>query len=273
MSPPNKVMTLRQAAELVPEKGATLALGGVTLYRRPMAFSLALAARYRETGKPKALTLLSFTAGLESDLLIASDMVSRMRSCYVGLESFGLAPSFTHAAGQGNLEIVEETEASLALGMRATMAGVGFMPSTAWQGTDLLSLRPDVRSIRDPYSGETLTAFPAIHADVAVIHALAADSEGNAQIGRNWGVDRELALIADTVIVTAEEIRPELDTADIIAPSVKAVVLAPKGAWPTSCHPLYPFDGQQVLRYVEDCLTERFPGLLAAWSEKHRLSA
>jgi glutaconate CoA-transferase subunit A len=273
MNPLNKLLTLRQAAELVPDQGATLAMGGVTLYRRPMAFALALAARHREAGHPEALTLLSFTAGLESDLLIGAGMVARMRSCYVGLESFGLAPSFTQAAGQGILEIFEETEASLAFGIRATLAGVGFMPSTAWQGTDLPRLRPDVLSIDDPYSGERLTAFPAIHVDVAVIHALRADPEGNAQIGGNWGVDRELALIADTVIVTAEEILPDLETADIIAPSVTAVVPSPGGAWPTSCHPLYPLDGEQILRYTEDCLTDRLPGLLAVWSERHGLPA
>jgi glutaconate CoA-transferase subunit A len=161
-----------------------------------------------------------------------------------------MAPLFSYCANRGELEILEETEASLALGLRAQLAGIGFMPGRAWLGTDLPALRPDVATITDPYTGETLMAFPAIKPDVAVIHALRSDCEGNAQIGGNRGVDEELALAAGTVILTAEEIVPELDRADIVAPFVTAVVHAPLGAKPTSCHPLYPVDGNALLEYT-----------------------
>jgi len=199
-------------------------------------------------------------------------MVERVRSCYFGLEAFGLAPHFTAAAGQGHIEIMEETEASLACGLRATLAGVGFMPSLAWLGTDLPRLRPDVRTVVDPYSGEELTAFPALHVDVAVIHALEADEDGNALIGGNWGVDRELALAADRVIITAEAITARLARADIPGPAVDLVVAAPQGAWPTSCHPLYPMDGLEVLRYTEAAGSPAYSALLADWSAHHGLA-
>jgi len=137
-----------------------------------MAFIMALYARHLRQQAPCNLTLLSFTAGLESDILVGASMVATIRTCYFGLEAFGLAPNFTAAASQGTLNIIEESEASLAFGLRASLAGVGFMPSHAWQGTDLPKLRPDVKTVMDPYSGEMLTAFPAIGCDVAVIHAL-----------------------------------------------------------------------------------------------------
>jgi glutaconate CoA-transferase, subunit A len=246
----DKRVSMDEAAALV-WSGSTLALGGMTLYRRPVAFSLALIRRFRENRFPDNLTLLCFTAGFESDLLVGSGLIQRVRSCYFGLEIFGLAPMFTYCANRGAVEVIEETEASLAYGLRAKMAGVGFMPGKAWLGTDLLQLRPDVRTIVDPYLGEELVAFPALHPDIAVIHALQADPEGNAVIGRNRGIDEELALTAGTVIVTAEEIVPELNRADIVAPLVKAVVHSPGGARPTSCHPYYPFDGEAVLSYTE----------------------
>ena len=97
---------------------------------------------------------------------------------------------FTAAANAGQLRVIEETEASLAFGIRARLAGVGFMPSTAWLGTDLLALRPDVQTVRDPYSGETLVAFPPCRCDVAVIHALVADRCGNARLNRTWALIR-----------------------------------------------------------------------------------
>ena len=246
----DKRSTFAEVVSQIPS-GGMLALGGVTNFRRPIAFVRALINHYQDTENPKDLTLLCFTAGLESDLLVGAGMVQRVRSCYFGLEIFGLAPMYTHYANQGKIEVIEESEASIALGLRASIAGIGFLPGRAWIGTDLPKLRPDVRTITDPYTDETLIAFPAIKPDVAVIHAIKADWEGNAIIGKNKGVDEELTLAADKVILTAEEIVQKLDRVDLISQFIDAVVPAPKGALPTSCHPLYELDGAALLDYIE----------------------
>jgi FkbM family methyltransferase len=178
-------------------------------------------------------------------------MVERLRTCYFGLEIFGLAPMFTYRSGRGEIEIIEETEASISLGLRAQMAGIGFMPGRAWLGTDLPRLRPDVHTVTDPYNGETLMAFPAIYPDISVIHALRADPDGNAEIGINKAIDEELTIASGMVIITAEEIVPALERATLVAPFVHAVVHVPRGAAPSSCHPLYPLDGEAILAYTE----------------------
>lgn len=261
----DKRISLAEAAELV-SSGTTIALGGLTLYRRPVAFVRALLKRHKLNGNPRDLTLLAFTAGFESDLLVGGGLIARIRSCYFGMEIFGLAPMFTYFANHGLIQIMEETEASLASGLRAQMAGIGFMPSRAWLGTDLPKLRPDVRTIYDPYNGEELMAFPAIEPDLAVIHALQADPEGNALIGNNKAVDEELALTAKQVIVTTEELVPVLDKADLVAPFIDAVVLAPGGAQPTSCHPLYPVNGEKIMAYVEKVSDpDSFSTFIADW--------
>src|SRR4030066_863884 len=247
---PNKLISMDQAVELV-HHGNMLGIGGMTLYCRPVAFSRALIKKNHLTGEPNDLTLLAFTAGYESDLLVGAGLITHVRSCYFGLEIFGLAPMFTDLANQGKIDILEETETSIAMGLRAQMASVGFMPGLGWLGTDLPRLRPDVRTIIDPYSGEELIAFPAIHPDVTVIYALTADFDGNALIGDNKGVDVELCLTSKTVIITAEELVPELTKADLVAPCVHAVVHVPKGASPTSCHPIYPLDSEAILEYTE----------------------
>jgi glutaconate CoA-transferase, subunit A len=247
---PSKQISIENAVELV-QSGNMLALGGMTLYRRPIAFVHALIKHHQRTGNPDDLTLLAFTAGYESDLLVGAGLVSQVRSCYFGLEIFGFAPMYTSMANKGEIGIIEETETSISMGLRAQMAAVGFMPGLGWLGTSLPALRPDVRTVIDPYSGEELIAFPAIHPDVAVIHALTADLDGNALIGDNKGVDIELCLASKTVIVTTEELVPALDKADLVAPCVHAVVHAPRGAAPTSCHPLYPLDTEAILAYTE----------------------
>jgi len=246
----DKRTSLEEAAALLRD-GETLALGGMTLYRRPVAFVRAL---LRRDPPPRDLTLLTFTAGYESDLLVGAGLVRRVRTCYFGLEGFGLAPMFTQAATAGDLEVVEETEASLAFGLRARLAGVGFMPGQGWLGTDLLRVRPDVRVIQDPYTGQEVVAFPAIGCDLAVVHALRADREGNIVLGGNLAVDLELALVADRTVVTAEEVVERLPgPVDLSGVAVTHVVEVPRGAWPTSCYPLYPVGGGEILRYSETC--------------------
>jgi glutaconate CoA-transferase subunit A len=247
---PEKLLSMEQAVELV-KSGNMLGIGGMTLYRRPVAFVCALIKKFRLTGEPNNLTLLAFTAGYESDLLVGAGLVTNIRSCYFGLEIFGFAPMFTNLANTGKINIIEETETSISMGLRAQMASVGFMPGLGWLGTDLPKLRPDVRTILDPYSGEELIAFPAIRPDISVIHAITADLNGNALIGDNKGIDIELCITSKTVIITAEEIVPELSKADLVAPCVHEVVLAPEGAKPTSCHPLYPLDTEGILEYAE----------------------
>jgi glutaconate CoA-transferase subunit A len=251
----NKIKTIAEAAALVAD-GDTLALGGMTMYRRPVAFARALIKRPMP---PRDLTLLAFTGGLAADMLVGAGLVRYTRTCYFGLEAFGLAPMFTDAVHTGRVTVIEESEASIANGLRATAAGVGFMPSRAWQGTDMLNARPDVHTITDPYTGRQLTAFPALHVDVVAIHVLRADAYGNAVLGGNPTIDVELAQIAPRIILTAEKVVDHLDgPVDIIGLPVSAVVEAPKGAWPTSCYPEYPLDGQAVLAYLAACRNGSF---------------
>lgn len=260
----DKRISMEEAVELI-RNGETLALGGMTLYRRPVAFVRALLHR---APRPQDLTLLTFTASFESDLLVGAGVIQRVRTCYFGLDYFGLAPMFTQAATAGDLEVVEETEASLAFGLRAQLAGVGFMPGQGWLGTDLPKVRPDIKTIQDPYTDQDLIAFPAIDCDLAVIHAPQADRDGNAVLGGNLAVDLELALVASQAVVTAEEVVERLPgPVDLSGTTVDAVVEAPRGALPSSCYPLYPVDGGQILRYSETC-PAGFDKYLAAFLEQ-----
>jgi glutaconate CoA-transferase subunit A len=253
----DRTISVEEAVALV-RPGCTLGLGGMTLYRRPVAFVRALLAH--GIGD---LTLLSLTCGFESDLLVGARRVRRVRTCYFGFEAFGLAPMFTQQATAGEVEVVEESEASLSFGLRAKLAGVGFMPSRAWLGTDLPRVRPDVKTVQDPYSDREYIAFPAIHLDVAVIHAVAADRFGNARLGGNLALDQEMAMAAGRVVVTAEEVVDRLE-GPVEMPGMRStsVVEVPRGAWPTSCYPRYPVDGEEILDYVQACTSGEFEAYL-----------
>lgn len=260
-------VSIEEAAQVVSD-GDTLALGGMTLYRRPMSFVKAL---LRRAPVPRGLTLLSFTGGMESDLLIGAGCVAQVRSAYFGLEAFGLAPMFTQAVQAQRVKVIEETEASIVMGMRAAIAGVGFMPSRAWLGTDLPALRPDVKSVVDPYTDEELIAFPAIPCDVAVIHGLAGDRQGNVLINNNLGIDMELVYLANTVLATVEEIvddlKPSAQGLIIPYPGCDMLAHVAQGAAPTSCYPLYALRGGTILKYVEACNAGGFAAFLEDFLE------
>lgn len=243
-----KLTSLEDAAASV-QSGMTLAFGGMTNYRRPAGF----AAELVRQGTSANLTLLGLTLGIESDILVAAGMVAKTRTCYFGLEYLP-APAFTDAAQRGTLDIIEETEASLALGLRAALMGVPYLPSNAWSHTDLPSLRPDVARQADG-----LYAFPSLRPDVAVIHVEKADAQGNAVVSGNRGIDREIASLAEYTIITAERIVPTEEIARegayLSAEVVDAVVELPLGAYPTSCYPEYTFDFSFLRKYLEHSFT------------------
>jgi glutaconate CoA-transferase subunit A len=130
-------------------------------------------------------------------------------------------------------------------------------------------VRPDVKSVQDPYSSREYIAFPALRADVMVIHVPVADLSGNAKAGGNLALDRELALASDQVIITAERVVDRLaGPLELAGVGVDFVVEVPYGAWPTSCYPDYPFDGDELLDYVVACTSGQFDAYLERFLDR-----
>ncbi|MEM3588045.1 MAG: CoA-transferase [Candidatus Jordarchaeaceae archaeon] len=247
----DKLMSLSEAVSLI-KNGDLLGIGGMSLYRRPMALTREIIRQ-----RIKDLGILSFIAGLPSDMLIGAKCASRIRSCYVGFEIFGLAPNYRRAAENGDLEIIEETEITIVLGLKATLLQVPHLPTRGIRCTDIMKVRKDLKEYNCPLSGEKLVAVPPIKPDVSIIHVSMADRMGNAHIDGAVWLDEDLAKASGRVIVSAEKI---VETEEIMRTSsraniphfmVDAVVRAPFGAHPTSCFPFYTYDAQHIRNYLE----------------------
>ena len=110
--------------------------------------------------------------------------------------------------------------------------------------------------MRDPYTDEELVAVPRLQPDWAVIHVPMADSRGNARILGSPFWDKLMARAARGTIITAEQIVPSEELARqpeltaIPELFVRAVVHAPRGAWPGSCYPLYEVDYPACEAYI-----------------------
>ena len=73
-------------------------------------------------------------------------------------------------------------------------------------GVDLPKVNPKIKHITCPFTGEQLAAVPSHRPDVAIIHALRADREGNVMLEGIVGVQKEAVLAAKRSIVTVEEV-------------------------------------------------------------------
>ena len=115
-----------------------------------------------------------------------------------------------------------------------------------YRGTDLPAHTATIAPITCPFTGEVLTAVPALELDVAIIHAQRADREGNVQMWGLTGVQKEAVLAAKRSLVTVEEIVDELDPRPnaVVLPKwvVSRVVEVPNGAHPSYAHDYYERD-------------------------------
>ncbi|QAA94601.1 CoA transferase subunit A [Pollutimonas thiosulfatoxidans] len=244
-----------QTAIALVQDGDRVALGGMTLYRRPVAAALALAARPK-----RDLEVVTFTGGIETDLLIGAGCVSTLRSCYTGLEIVGFAPHYTQAAHNGSITLVEETEYTLSYALQAASMRVPFLPMLgSLARTDMLQVRPDLKRFKCPITAEDLIAVPSLALDVAIIHVTAADSAGNCNMQGQLALDPYLPTVAKLTIVTAEQI---VDTEELMAMRggiqipgmfVSHVVPAKDGSLPTSCFPTNKLDLSGILDYADSC--------------------
>jgi len=259
----NKRMSMRDAVQQI-QTGDSIGIGGMTLYRKPMAFVRELARQ-----QTRELTLLGFCSGFEAELLAAAGSLATLRTCYFGLEFLGLAPVLRKAVEHGDVKIIEETEYTIAVGLQATLMRVPYLPSRDCEvGTDYFRIRPDLRRALCPVTGDELTWFPAVAPRVAVIHVPMADVHGNAWLGGQHCVDAQLAMAADYTIVTTEKIVPTAQVqkaqgaAGLVSFMVDAVVEAPGGAHPTSCYPDYPMDVVHISRYLRQARAGGVPAYL-----------
>jgi glutaconate CoA-transferase subunit A len=101
----------------------------------------------------------------------------------------------------------------------AGASGLPFGVLRGYVGTDLVDHTPTLAPITCPFTGEVLTAVPALQPDVTIIHAQQADRRGNVQLWGLVGVQKEAVLSARRSIVTVEE------TVDELEPRANAVVL------------------------------------------------
>ena len=202
------------------------------------------------------LTLIRMTPDVIYDQLIGAGCASALIFSWGGNPGVGSLHRFRDAVENGwpgPLRLEEHSHAGMANRYAAGAAGVPFAVLRGYRGTGLEGLpgldgRPSVLPITCPFTGETLTAVPALDLDVGIIHAQRSDKQGNVQLWGQTGVQKETVLGAKRSLVTVEEIVDELDDRPnaVVLPRwvVTRVCEVPGGAKPSYTQDYYERDNE-----------------------------
>lgn len=222
-----KVLISEAEAASIVHDGMTISLGS--------NYPLAITRQIIRHGV-RDLTVVANAGGWDLDLLIACGCVKKVVGYYFGAGVDVIGPFFRHYAQKGEIEIWEFDEGMLLTGLMAAAQMLPFLPWKGGVGTSFPDINPDIKTFKDPLSGETLLAIPAIKPDIAFLRVAIADQYGNAQFVDAGFSDAAHHRAADITIVQAEKIvsneeirRAPEKTAITYA---KGVVWAPMGSHP-----------------------------------------
>ena len=237
--------TLNEAAASV-EDGSIVAPGGFMLGRAPMALVFELVRQER-----RDLHVISLPNPLPAEILVAAEAAARVEFLFAGITLDGAVrpmPALKRAIENDAISWQEHDGYRIVQRLRAAAMGVPFLPVPGYGGNDLARADP-LPKVRDPFTGEEVPVECALHPDVALIHAQAADDDGNLFI-EDPTTDLTIAGAARRVVATAEKRVSRVPRATIPGFTVDLLVEEPHGAYPTGCVGCYPADEAHLARYL-----------------------
>ncbi len=262
-------LSLTEAVAAIVRDGDSVAMEGFT-HLIPFAAGHEIIRQRR-----RDLALIRMTPDLIYDQLIGAGCAKKLTFSWGGNPGVGSLHRFRDAVEKGwprALEIEERSHSDMANAYVAGASNLPFAVLRGYTGSDFARVNDRIRSITCPFTGEVLTATPAVRPDVTVIHAQKADWKGNVLLWGILGVQKEAALAAKRVIVTVEERVERLDAAPnaCILPGwvVTAVCEAPRGATPSYAHGYYERDNGFYRAWDR---ISRDRDIFNAWMEKHIL--
>jgi acetate CoA/acetoacetate CoA-transferase alpha subunit len=191
-----RTVPVQDAVAMIPD-GATLMIGGFMSIGTPERLMDELVRQ----GKRNLTVIANDTAkpGLGIGKLVDAGLVSRIIASHIGLN-----PEAQRQMIAGKMAVDLIPQGTFVERVRAGGCGLGGVLTPTGVGTLVEEGKQKIEVGGKPYLLET-----ALHADFALIHAFLADYLGNLQYAltaRNF--NPVMAMAADTVIVTAENIVP-----------------------------------------------------------------
>jgi glutaconate CoA-transferase subunit A len=261
------LLSLREAIALHVRDGQTLALEGFT-HLIPFAAGHEIIRQGR-----RDLHLVRMTPDVVYDQMIGAGCARALTFSWGGNPGVGSLHRLRDAVEHDwprPLAITEHSHAGMAAAYTAGASRLPFGLLRGYAGTDLPRVNDGIRSVTCPYTGEALATVPALRPDVTILHAQKADTKGNVLLRGIVGAQKEAALAADALLVTVEEVVPDLDAPmnAVVLPHwvVSAVACVPGGAWPSYAQGYYARDNAFYQAW-DDVARDR--GSFTRWIETH----
>lgn len=217
------------------------------LGRAPMALVFELVRQER-----RDLHVISLPNPLPAEILVAARAAAHVEFLFAGITLDGKVcpmPSLKRAIEAGAIRWAEHDGYRIVQRLRAAAMGLPFIPVPGYGGNDLADNDP-LPTVADPFSGDPVPVERAMYPDVALIHAQAADDDGNLYI-TDPTTDRVIAGAARRVVATAERRVDRVPQATIPGFMVDLLVEEPDGAYPTGCLGHYPADEDHLAAYLQ----------------------
>jgi glutaconate CoA-transferase subunit A len=260
---------LRDAIAAHVRDGQTLALEGFT-HLIPFAAGHEIVRQGR-----RDLHLVRMTPDILYDQMIGAGCARALTFSWGGNPGVGSLHRVRDAVERGwpsPLTIHEHAHAGMAAAYTAGASNLPFGVLRGYLGTDLPGVNDEIRSVTCPYTGERLATVPALRPDVTILHGQRADRKGNVLMRGIVGIQKEAALAARVLLVTVEEIVDDLGATmnALVLPHwvVRAVCLAPGGAWPSYAQGHYSRDN--AFYQAWDAIA-RDRESFSRWMERHVL--
>ena len=261
-------LSLQDAVSTHVHNGDTVALEGFT-HLIPFAAGHEIIRQRKHN-----LTLIRMTPDILYDQMIGMGCAERLVFSWGGNPGVGSLHRMRDAVEKGcprPLALTEHSHAAMANAYDAGAANLPFAMLRGYIGADLPKVNPDIKSITCPYTGEILATVPAIRPDVAIIHALRADKQGNVLLEGIVGVQKEAVLAAKRSIITVEEIVEDFGPRNanaIILPhwTIGAICVVKGGAHPSYAHGYYARDNAFYLAW--DAIS-RDRDTFLQWMDEH----
>jgi len=247
-----KMMTMKEAVSRYVKDDETIYLAGFT-HMIPFAAGHEIIRQKR-----KGLTLCRATPDIIYDQMIAAGCAKKVVFSYAGNPGVGSLRCFRRALEKGvpnPIEIEEYTHFGLSGRLFAGATNMPFLPMRTNAGSDLPPNNHNIKTIKDPYTGDEVSTVPPLRPDIAVVHVQRCDENGNAHIWGIIGEQKDAAFAAKKVIVTAEEIVSESvirsDPNRTLIPDfvVHAVVQEPWCAHPSYTQGYYDRDNEFYMQW------------------------
>lgn len=199
----SKLMSMKDAVAKHVKDGDTVYLAGFT-HMIPFAAGHEIIRQGR-----KDLTLARATPDIIYDQMIAAGCGKKVVFSYAGNPGVGSLRCFRRALEKGQpkqIEIDEYTHFGLSGRLFAGATHMPFLPMRTNKGSDLPPFNPNIKTVKDPYTGDDIMVVPPLNPDVAVVHVQRADVNGNAHIWGIIGEQKDAAFASKKVIISCEEI-------------------------------------------------------------------